>query len=118
MDQPLYRSQTEVPRVTGALDPKLREALERLRDYTPEVSVELKDPPCSECGWEKSEHAKVGEAVADHEFKPGPSPEVPFFTESYLYDLMGKEDARTILALVRNVLRAVGLPEEVIRDYI
>ncbi len=32
----------------------------------------------------------------------------PFFTETYLYTLMGKEDGRTVLALVHNLLKAAG----------
>lgn len=35
----------------------------------------------------------------------------PFFSEACLYNLVGKEDARTILGLIRNVLRAVGLED-------
>ncbi len=34
--------------------------------------------------------------------------EQPFFCEAYLYPLMGKEDARTILALLHHVAKAVG----------
>lgn len=33
----------------------------------------------------------------------------PFFSEAFLYVLMGKTDARTILALVANLIRAAGL---------
>ncbi len=32
----------------------------------------------------------------------------PFFTETYLYTLMGKEDGRTVLALVRHLIEAAG----------
>lgn len=31
------------------------------------------------------------------------------FSEDYLYDKLGKEDARTVLALVKNLLTACGL---------
>lgn len=34
--------------------------------------------------------------------------EQPFLSEAYLYPLLGKEDARTLLALVRAVAKAVG----------
>lgn len=34
---------------------------------------------------------------------------MPFFTERFLYPLLGKEDARTVLAVVNNLLRAAGL---------
>ena len=36
------------------------------------------------------------------DWKPGT---VPFFTEGYLYPLMGKDDARSILGLIRTVLK-------------
>jgi hypothetical protein len=111
----LYRE--DVPKVT-TLNPQLREALERLRDYIPEAKIEVKNPACSECGWHAEEHLPEGHAPKDHEFTAGPPDETPFFTEAYLYDLMGKEDARTVLALVRNILRAVGLPDTAFREYI
>lgn len=34
----------------------------------------------------------------------------PFFSESYLYELMGKEDARTVLALIATLAEAAGIP--------
>jgi hypothetical protein len=34
---------------------------------------------------------------------------VPFMCETYLYALMGKEDARTLMALVNNLIREAGL---------
>lgn len=36
-------------------------------------------------------------------------PEIPFLSEVYQYALLGKEDGRTMLALVNNLLRAAGL---------
>ena len=33
----------------------------------------------------------------------------PFFTESYLYSLLGKEEARTVLSLVGSLLEAAGI---------
>lgn len=88
------------------MTPEMREALEDLRDYIPERGVTLTDPPCQDCGWHQDEHHLGG---SDHGFHPGPPDATPFFTEGYLYDLMGKEDARTILAIVRNILRAAGV---------
>lgn len=32
----------------------------------------------------------------------------PFFTEAFLYSLVGKEDARTILALMRQLCESLG----------
>lgn len=37
--------------------------------------------------------------------------QAPFFSEAYLYNLVGKEDARTILALLDAVGRAIGARE-------
>jgi hypothetical protein len=36
----------------------------------------------------------------------------PFFSEACLYNLFGKDDARTILALIHNILWSAGLSEE------
>ena len=33
----------------------------------------------------------------------------PFLSESFLYPLLGKESARSVLAAVNNVIRAVGI---------
>ena len=38
-----------------------------------------------------------------------PDHDCPFFTEMYLYALLGKEDARTVLAYIGAIARAVGL---------
>lgn len=37
--------------------------------------------------------------------------EASFFSEAYLYSLLGKEDARTVLALLRAVGTAIGVPD-------
>lgn len=37
------------------------------------------------------------------------SPEIPFLSETFLYPLLGKEDARTLLALVDHLIMGVGL---------
>lgn len=37
---------------------------------------------------------------------------VPFFSETYLYGLLGKEDARTLLARMRRVCEAAGFDME------
>jgi hypothetical protein len=36
-------------------------------------------------------------------------PKIPFLTESFLYNLLGKEDARTLLALLRQAFESVGI---------
>ncbi len=48
-----------------------------------------------------------GEDAKDPEI--GVSDDCPFFTESYLYSLLGKEDARTVLSLVGTMLEACGI---------
>jgi hypothetical protein len=42
--------------------------------------------------------------------------DVPFLTESFLYPLLGKEDARTLMALVNNVFRACGIEPHFLRE--
>ena len=37
-----------------------------------------------------------------------PGDDCPFVTESYLYELLGKEDARTILAYLNHLARSLG----------
>jgi len=42
--------------------------------------------------------------------------DAPFFSEAYLYNLLGKEDARTVLAIVNNLIRACGIePADILR---
>lgn len=39
----------------------------------------------------------------------------PIFSEKYLYEALGKEDARTLMTLVENVIRACGInPDSVL----
>ncbi len=40
----------------------------------------------------------------------------PFFSEAYLYTLLGKEDARTLRARMRQLLTALGLTAEQTRE--
>ena len=35
--------------------------------------------------------------------------ETPFFSEAYLYNLLGKEDARTLLCLIEQAFASVGI---------
>lgn len=39
--------------------------------------------------------------------------DAPFFSECYLYNLLGKDDARTLLALMRPIWEAAGIETEV-----
>ena len=36
-------------------------------------------------------------------------PKQPFFSEAYLYNLLGKEDARTLRVLIRRALGSLGV---------
>lgn len=45
------------------------------------------------------------------EYYGEPEEGCPLFTESYLYPLLGKEDARTVLAMLGSVARAIGYEE-------
>jgi hypothetical protein len=42
--------------------------------------------------------------------------DIPFLSEEYLYELLGKEDARTLLALVSNLVNAAGMPPGMQRE--
>lgn len=42
--------------------------------------------------------------------------DVPFLSESFLYPLLGKEDARTLMALVNNLFRSMGVEPHVLRE--
>ena len=37
---------------------------------------------------------------------------VPFFSESYLYPLLGKDEARSVLGCLRRVMEAAGMPRD------
>jgi hypothetical protein len=49
------------------------------------------------------------------EVDPSSYEDCPFFTEHYLYDLMGKEDARSILGHLRRVVEASGVDDMELR---
>jgi hypothetical protein len=36
------------------------------------------------------------------------NPDLPFFSETYLYELLGKDDARTVLGYIGSLARAIG----------
>lgn len=60
------------------------------------------------------EGGELGTAELTDAFKKSPFYEegdenAPFFSEAYLYNLVGKEDARTILCLFENLARAAGI---------
>jgi len=38
--------------------------------------------------------------------------DAPFFSEGYLYEAVGKDDARSVLAYLRSLLEACGIPRD------
>jgi len=58
---------------------------------------------------------KLDHPIVNDEFKEScyyseGDEDAPFFTEAYLYCLLGKENARTVLAYVNAVFNAAGYP--------
>ena len=45
----------------------------------------------------------------NRDFIPEEARKYPFFSEAFLYEVFGKNDARSILAVVRNIIRAIGV---------
>lgn len=72
------------------------DALDRLMTWTPE-DVDLR----------AISELNNGPGV----FEPGDE-KVPFFSEAYLYNLLGKEDARTLMTLVHQALEEFGVNRE------
>jgi hypothetical protein len=101
---------------TDGLTPALKEALAEIKRWCPEFNPNLADPPCFMCSWQKDEHTEGGSGC--DRYTDEPPDDVPFFTEGYLYWLMNKDQARTILALVRNLARAAGVPENQLWRYV
>lgn len=72
----------------GQSPDRARKAMKRLMEWKPER-------------WPDGFKAKANGAEAGDE-------QAPLFSEAYLYPLFGKDDARTILALLNEVQRALG----------
>ena len=66
---------------------ELAEAFTSLAEFIPESTPEVVRDDSIASGWE-----------------PG---SVPFFTEGFLYPLMGKDDARSILGRIRSIQRVL-----------
>ena len=74
--------------IVASHEEEKKERLKRLMEWTPEgLAAGFKDGPYYAEGDE----------------------DAPFFTEAYLYNLLGKEDARTLLALMRPVFEEAGV---------
>ena len=76
--------------------------VKELLNWTPE-GVDLK--AIGKINYPKKDFPKkeYGEIVTDEDCKQ------PFFCESYLYPLLGKEDARTLLALLNRTFKSLGI---------
>ena len=52
---------------------------------------------------------KAFKAMTDNAFFEEGDEEATFFSEAFLYNLIGKEDARTVLGMIRGLLEAAGV---------
>lgn len=77
----------------------------RLLNWTPE-GVDLKAISKINYPPKYFPKKKYGEICTDEDCKQ------PFFSEAYLYSLLGKEDARTLLALLKQAFQSVGIDVE------
>lgn len=84
-------------------------ALKDLVNYHPDVApiqfTEAGNP------YNESDDVRVPQSELDEDV------EAPFFSESYLYNLLGKEDARALLGRVKRLCTALGVElHELYRD--
>lgn len=85
------------------------QAARRLYYHRPEYGYpEVKDSACFECGLLLDEHAASEKGDYAHAFVSKPPDETPFFSESALYQMFGKDEARSIRALIRRIVLAGG----------
>lgn len=95
-------SANHITRIEVIQGNELTKEIKELLKWTP-VGVDLKAigkvnyPPKD---FPKKEY---GEIVTDEDCQQ------PFISESYLYPLLGKEDARTLLALLKHAFKSVGI---------
>lgn len=83
------------------------EALERLLTFVPEdVPPQFTNPKVYPYG---PEHFDKKEQAEDAK--------QPFFSEAYLYTLLGKEDARSLRARMRQFLHVLGYTDERIQEW-
>jgi len=82
---------------------------------------------CPECGKALEQPAELTQTVEDllnltieripDQFSPDNDmyeegdEKAPFFSEAYLYNLLGKDDARSVLRVVRELLSAAGVAD-------
>jgi hypothetical protein len=95
------KGETEVPGTQGTTQAH-GDLLELLADWRPEmtpIQFQARFNPYNHGS--ESRHWLVSQGELDHDQK------APFFSEAYLYNLLGKEDARTLLAFYRRVVEAL-----------
>lgn len=80
---------------------KTRE-VEELLKWTPE-GVDLKAISKINYPTKYFPRKEYGEICTEEDTKQ------PFFSEAYLYNLLGKEDARTVMCLLKAALESVGV---------
>lgn len=97
----LFTPEGEIPKNIGKDRMATEDCLKRLLEWVPE-SVPL----------EKISMVNYHREVFGKVFTLGDE-KCPFFSEAYLYNLLGKEDARTLLALIRRVCESVGFKWEI-----
>jgi len=57
----------------------------------------------------EGDYRGVFKKSTNNEYYEKDDEKAPFFSESFLYNLLGKEDARTVLACLSNFIRAMGI---------
>lgn len=102
MNQEMKRAEEELQealekRILAGQKEAVRE-LKTLLRFTPEFG--FRDEVPLALNWNPEQEAEERELLN--------SGKVPFFSETYLYNLLGKGDARTILAILGSLARALG----------
>ncbi len=89
-------------------DEELQEAVKGLLEFTPEYTPpQFCDLDQNPYHWHYKDMSP--EERAERLIEVQADGRCPFFSEAYLYNLLGKEDARTLLALMRPIWQAAGI---------
>lgn len=94
---------------THAIDrEQIAQAVKALSELTV-TAPELADPVCSECGWDQANHDLMETGPYPCvKFVGQPPEDTPFFSEAFLYWLLGKHEARAVRSSVNRLIRAAG----------
>jgi len=101
-----YKTKQELPGTVYVMNSTIRGALKGMEallkhpDITKDLIKDIKD----ELNWHEDD-AKSGSSINELLNFKREGEDVPFFSEAGLYDLVGKEDARSILSHLRAVLK-------------